>query len=86
MQSGLRLKGSKINIFEDEEFEGTRRCLDSAMRELSREGLSSSSRQSTEIISHQEEEQLWSSKAFGEDSPQQLLDTILYLTGDRVSD
>ncbi|XP_046374842.2 uncharacterized protein KIAA1958-like [Haliotis rufescens] len=44
-------------------------------------GLGSSARKKTETISMDDEERLWSSGSLGEDDPQQLVDTVLYLTG-----
>lgn len=80
-QNGLRVKGRTINIYEDPGFKESRICLDSAMKELAGQGLGASARKPTEIISDNKEA-LWESKALGEDNAQQLLDTILYLTGE----
>ncbi|XP_048251406.1 uncharacterized protein KIAA1958-like [Haliotis rufescens] len=75
LQSGLRLKGRKnINLFEDQQFEESRTCLDALMKELSKKGLGSSARKKTETISMDDEERLWSSGSLGEDDPQQLVD------------
>ncbi|XP_048240504.1 uncharacterized protein KIAA1958-like [Haliotis rufescens] len=82
LHSGLRLKGRKdINLFEDQQFEESRTCLDALMKELSKKGLGSSARKKTETISMDDEERLWSSGSLGEDDPQQLVDAVLYLTG-----
>ncbi|XP_071078511.1 uncharacterized protein KIAA1958-like [Haliotis cracherodii] len=79
LQSGLRRKD--INLFEDQQFEESRTCLDALMKELSKKGLGSSARKKTETISMDVEERLWSSGSLGEDDPRQLVDTVLYLTG-----
>lgn len=54
--------------------------LDAAMKEASAEGLGGAKRQA-EVISLEEEILLWSKAILGEQSPQQLLDTVLYLLG-----
>ncbi|XP_067649103.1 uncharacterized protein [Haliotis asinina] len=45
LQSAIRAKGCKVNMFEDKEFEDSRRCLDAVMRERSAEGLGAGSQQ-----------------------------------------
>ncbi|XP_067653181.1 uncharacterized protein KIAA1958-like [Haliotis asinina] len=81
LQSAIRAKGCTVNMFEDKEFEDSRRCLDAVMRNRSAEGLGTGSRKLTETISLTEEEQLWQCGALGDDTPRKLLDTVLYLTG-----
>ncbi|XP_071108921.1 uncharacterized protein KIAA1958-like [Haliotis cracherodii] len=79
IQSALRENGTVINLFEDDEFIEARKSLDAAMPNLSQKGLGSSSRKMTETISCDKEELLWKNGSLDEDSPRQLLDTILYI-------
>ena len=81
LQSSLNAKGGNVNIFEDDEFKEARTSLDASMKHLSKCGLGASSRKKTDVISNEEEERLWERGSLGEDNPAQLLDTVLYLTG-----
>ena len=80
-QSHLKSQYSKFNLFEDDEFREARAALDSVMKERSASGLGASSRKSTEIISESEENMLCDNGVLGDDTPQKLVDTMLYLTG-----
>ena len=57
-----------------------RDALDAMMKESASDGLGLTKEQG-EIITLDEEEQLWSKGALGDSSPQQLLDTLIYLFG-----
>ncbi|KAK6175979.1 hypothetical protein SNE40_014351 [Patella caerulea] len=81
VQSYIRYTGKSVNIFEDDDFEQTRKALDTCMKEKAAMGLGISNRQSAEIITLEEEENLWKRGVLGSDTPAVLLDTIFYLTG-----
>ncbi|ESP01043.1 hypothetical protein LOTGIDRAFT_172875 [Lottia gigantea] len=63
IQSSLRENRVVINLFEDNEFREARKCLDAAMRNLSKKGLGISNRKMTKIISSDEEDLLWKNGA-----------------------
>jgi hypothetical protein len=65
---------------DDKSFDGMRRILDSKMKELSSRGLGIERRRA-EVISEEQEDIMWSKGILGTDSPQKLLDTLVYLLG-----
>ena len=80
LQYHIRSNGTPINLLEDDSFYEMRQILDAKMKELSAKGLGSKKRQA-EIITEEEENQLWARNILGEDTPEQLIHTILYLIG-----
>ena len=76
------LKGKKriVRLFNDDKFSFLRDALDAMMKESGSDGLELTKKQG-EIITLDEEEQLWSKGVLGDSSPQQLLDTLIYLFG-----
>ena len=76
------LKGKKgiVRIFNDDKFCFLRDALDAMMKESASDGLGLTKKQD-EVITLDEEEQLWSKGVLGDSNPQQLLDTIVYLFG-----
>ena len=76
------LKGKKriVRLFNDDKFSFLRDALDAMMKESASDGLGLTKKQG-EIITLDEEEQLWSKGVLGDSSPQQLLDTLIYLFG-----
>ncbi|XP_048242449.1 uncharacterized protein KIAA1958-like [Haliotis rufescens] len=81
LASSLKLGGSKFNLMQDDAFADARKSLDAVMHERSSAGLGADVRKHTEAISREEENCLWEKGCLGESNPQQLLDTIVYLTG-----
>ncbi|XP_041379334.1 uncharacterized protein LOC121391954 [Gigantopelta aegis] len=81
IQSYMKCRNSDSNLFEDAAFKEARAALDAVMKERSAAGLGASTRKRTEVISESEENMLWDKGLLGDNTPQQLLDTILYLTG-----
>ena len=69
-----------INFLEDDHFHEMRQILDAKMKELSVKGLGSKKRQA-EIITEEEENQLWDRNILWENNPEQLIHTIIYLIG-----
>ena len=80
INSYLKENGRKINLFTDEAFEHFRGTLDLACKESARHGVGLFKKQA-EVISPSEEERMWNIGCLGSDSPQQLLDTLVYLNG-----
>ena len=76
------LKGKKriVRLFNDDKFCFLRDALDAMMKESASDGLGLTKKQG-EVITLDEEEQLWSKGVLGDSNPQQLLDTIVYLFG-----
>ena len=76
------LKGKKtiVSLFNDDKFSFLRDALDAMMKESASDGLGLTKKQG-EVITLDEEEQLWSKGVLGDSNPQQLLDTIVYLFG-----
>ena len=76
------LKGKKriVRLFKDDKFSFLRDALDAMMKESSSVGLGLTKKQ-CEVITLDEEQQLWSKGVLGDSSPQQLLDTRVYLFG-----
>ena len=76
----LRMIGRTIDLFKDPDFSKFQATLDGEMKRLQSLGLGSKKRQA-EIITEEEEELLWSKGALGDETPQQLLDTIVFYNG-----
>ena len=76
------LKGKKriVRLFNDDKLCFLRDALDAMMKESASDGFGSTKKQG-EVITLDEEEQLWSKGVLGDSNPQQLLDTIVYLFG-----
>ena len=69
-----------INFFKDSEFDSFRKTLDGEMRRLRAQGLGVQRKQA-EPFSIEEENKLWSDGLLGADSPQILLDTMVFMCG-----
>ena len=80
LQNHMRLQGREVNLFSNEQFRLLRCSLDAAMKHSASEGLGATTQQAS-IITVEEEDKLWKVGALGEDSPQQLVDTMAYLLG-----
>ncbi|XP_046337993.1 transcriptional regulator QRICH1-like [Haliotis rufescens] len=78
LASALKASGSSFKLMDDDIFQDSRKALDAVMRERCR---GADCRKPTEVITREEEDALWKKGALGDSSPQQLLDTVLYLTG-----
>lgn len=76
----FRENNVRINLFQDIEFDNFRSSLDLACKESAKEGVGVSTKQA-EVIDEAEEKRLWDNNALGGDTPQKLLDTLLYLNG-----
>ena len=80
VQSFLKQNRRPIKFFEDEAFADVKNTLDNRMRDLSKQGKIAP-RIKAEPISVSEEEKLWESGVLGDDTPEKLIDTLLYLNG-----
>ena len=67
-----------LNIFTDAELNDFQKTLDAQMKKLKSEGISNT-RCQAELISLEDEEQLWTAGQLGMITLQALLDTIFYL-------
>ncbi|MEL7308526.1 MAG: DUF3504 domain-containing protein [Pseudomonadota bacterium] len=80
INSLFKENGKNINLFVDDSFEHFRATLDLACKEAAKNGIGISKKQA-EVITIFEEDKMWNIGCLGGDSPQQLLDTLLYLNG-----
>lgn len=80
IQHHIRANGRFINLLDDMEFASMRQRLDSKMKELSRKGIGLDKKKA-DVISVQQEEALWQKTILGLNSPQKLLDTVVYTFG-----
>ena len=80
IQHYLKRKKRIVRLFNDDKFCFLRDALDAMMKESASDGLGLTKKQG-EVITLDEEEQLWSKGVLGDSNPQQLLDTIVYLFG-----
>jgi len=69
-----------LDIYRSSDFVDFCRKLDAEMKRLQQKGLGSQ-KQQAEPITEQEEELLWSKGLLGDDSPQVLLNTMVYMIG-----
>lgn len=80
IQHHFRTNGRFLNFLDDAEFSGLRNILDAKMKNLSKQGLGVNKKQA-QVITEEQEEYMWKNKILGEDTPQKLLDTLLYQLG-----
>jgi integrase len=80
IQLYMSLNGREIKFLNDPEFVVLKNTLDSKMKDLTSQGCRSRRRQA-QIISDAEEEKMWELGVLGDDTPQKLLDTVLYFFG-----
>ncbi|XP_046377831.2 uncharacterized protein KIAA1958-like [Haliotis rufescens] len=80
LQYYLRRNGVVVNFFESSCYTGMRSVLDAKMKLLARKGIGVEKRQA-DVITEQQEDVLWETGILGEDTPQKLLDTLVYLIG-----
>ena len=80
IQHYLRQKGNFVRFLDDEEFQGLRSVLDSKMKNLSKQGLGIK-RVQADVISESQEYYLWENGYLGDDTPQKLLDTLIFSFG-----
>ena len=69
-----------VRLFNKDKFSFLRDALDAMMKESASDGLGLTKKQG-EVITLDEEKQLWTKGVLGDSNPQQLLDTFVYLFG-----
>ena len=80
IQHYLKEKTRIVRLFNDDKFCFLRDAFDAMMKGSASDGLGLTKKQG-EVITLDEEEQLWSKGVLRDSNPQQLLDTIVYLFG-----
>ena len=73
-------KGKSLDIYTNCEFTYFRSVLDSVLKQLHKQGVGTVKKRA-EGISHELEDHLWKSKVLGDDTPQKLLDTLVFCFG-----
>ena len=76
----VRMNGMNVDFFKDKEFSKFCNVLDSEMKRLKAVGLGTGQRKA-EVISFEDEELMWEKGILGDDNPQSLLDTMLFMNG-----
>ena len=80
IQNYLKKKGLKWRIVHGENFQDFNRVLDGVMQERANAAIGTVRRQA-EVISMEFENKLWETNVLGEESPDKLRSTVLYLLG-----
>ncbi|XP_060603118.1 zinc finger MYM-type protein 2-like, partial [Ruditapes philippinarum] len=80
LQHYLRSNDRQVNLLESSDFVKMRSVLDSRMKDLSRQGWGLNKKQ-TLIINAEQEDTLWGKRLLGNDTPQKLLDTMVFYMG-----
>ncbi|XP_041355536.1 zinc finger MYM-type protein 2-like [Gigantopelta aegis] len=80
LQYYQRRNDKPVNFLDEACYAGLRSVLDARMKEIARKGIGISKRQA-QIISEEQEDILWRKQFLGEDTPRQILDTLVYLIG-----
>ena len=80
LQGYLGTKGKEVKFCDDPQFRVIRNNLDNRMKELASQGFVRKNEQS-EPITQEEEDKMWEKGTLGEDTPEQLLHTVLYMMG-----
>ena len=73
-----------ISLFKDNDFCELRQVLDAVMKKGAKEGLIKPKKQA-QVISMEAEDKLWMNGTFGDDTPEKLLRTLIYLLGLHLS-
>lgn len=79
IQFHVEKNGLKLKLLDHPDFVSLRFTLDNLMKECARAGLGR--KQSADIISVDDEEKMWREGMLGDDKPEQLLHTVMYLLG-----
>ena len=74
------MHGKSLKLLDDSEFASVHNCLDNRMKELSHEGCVQPHNQA-DLISVEQENDMWERHILGSSNPKQLVDTMLYLFG-----
>ncbi|XP_062586115.1 uncharacterized protein LOC134247754 [Saccostrea cucullata] len=80
IQHFLRASGRFVSFLDDTDFVNMRSVLDAKMKELSRRGIGINRKQA-DIISVEQENEMWERGILGTDTAKKLVDTLLYSIG-----
>ena len=80
IQLYLAMHGREMRLLNDPEFVSLKNTLDTRMKDLTDQGIRVRRRQA-EVITEEEEENMWDTGVLGDERPQQLGDTLLYMLG-----
>ena len=78
LQLELKMFNWPYKFFRDDRFIQIQNTIDNVMKELSKEGIGAEKKQA-EIISIEEEKKLWDDCILGVDTPDKLVNTLLYV-------
>ena len=81
LQKYLAIYGRKYKLLDDPKFSPIRKALDREMKKRAQPGDLSGGQRKATVITVVEEHMLWARGFLGEDSPEKLLNTIIYLFG-----
>ena len=76
----IESNGQAIDIYKDPDFAYFRKAFDSTLKCLHRQGIGTSRKQA-KVISEDLEERLWTENVLGDDTPERLLNTLVYCFG-----
>lgn len=80
LQNYLQMNGCTVKLLDHASFAKLRNTVDNKMKQLSTAGIIRQKKQA-QPISLQQEEQMWQSGILGDDTPEKLVNTLLYLIG-----
>ena len=80
LQACCHSQGKEFKFFDDVRFTPICNTLDNCMKELSAQGFVTKKKQAIPI-SVQEEDKMWQENILGDDNPETLLNTLIYLLG-----
>ena len=80
IQHHLNEKGLNWKLIDGVEFRSVKTVFDNIMKECARDNIGMIKRQA-QVISYEFQSKLWESNVLGEDTPDKLLDTVLFLIG-----
>ena len=80
IQLYLSMHGREVRLLQEGVFSILKNTVDTRMKELAAAGHRAPRKQAA-IITKEEEEAMWSNGVLGDDTPQKLVDTLLYLIG-----
>ena len=83
IQKHLEMKGINWKLVDGPEFSKLRCCLDNVMKEHAANNIGMVKRQA-QVISYSFENKLWKDRILGEETPNQLRNTVLFLLGINV--
>ncbi len=78
IQIYLKMKGLHWKLVDDQDFVNVKFTLDNLMKQRTREGLGQHVRKAR-VLSYEQEEHLWETSVLGCSSPEQLMNTVLFL-------